>query len=468
MQSRFDRILASLEAGQPCLVAVSGGVDSMVMLDLFRNSSMNPEFVVAHCNFHLRGEESDGDEALVREWAEEYGVAFLKADFDTSEYAVSHGISIEMAARELRYSWFAQMCREYGLKSVAVAHNANDKAETLILNLLRGTGVKGLTGMKTQSCLQTAPELSLVRPLLDFSRDEIYEYALSKDLKWREDSSNADSAYKRNLVRNEIFPLFARLNPSFLKTLGEDAEKFSQVQAIADEYVGDSLKDLLRIEDGTQRMDIQKLKSSRHRKYILFRILNPSGFSSSAVSALDDLLERGETISGKTFLSKEYSLVTTSSEIVVSRLPDGDEASAETGKGASETEVKVNAPGEYSLKGVAFTVSKAEASSFERIEAKGFRLRVPQGTIVADAGKLSFPFVVRGWKAGDWMRPIGLSGRKKLSDLFVDLKMGLPDKEKALVVSGEGSRVLALLGSRLDDSVKVTESTGSVLVISLT
>ena len=235
MQERFDRILKGLlPDGEAVLLAVSGGVDSMCMAELFLNSTAKVRFALAHCNFHLRGEESDSDEALVREWAESHGVIFIKKDFDTKEYAASNGVSIEMAARELRYTWFAEVCRERGIAALAVAHNANDNAETMILNMLRGTGVKGMTGMRGSSLLPGS-DARLIRPLLGFTRKDIHEYAVSHGLQWHEDSTNADSAYKRNCIRNEVFPLFERLNPSFLTTLNEDMERFAQVQSVADE-----------------------------------------------------------------------------------------------------------------------------------------------------------------------------------------------------------------------------------------
>ena len=220
MRDRFDRCLDGLlpDSGA-VLLAVSGGIDSMVMADLFLNSAHSSRITLAHCNFHLRGEESDGDCAFVRDWACTHGVPFREAGFDTRSYAGEHGVSIEMAARELRYSWFASLCDEEGFSAVAVAHNANDNAETLILNLLRGTGLTGICGMRELSPLAGSAFAVLIRPLLGFSRDEIREYALSRGLEWREDSTNADSAYKRNLIRNEVFPLFSKVNPSISREM---------------------------------------------------------------------------------------------------------------------------------------------------------------------------------------------------------------------------------------------------------
>lgn len=459
MQRRFDNILTSLEVPRPVMLAVSGGVDSMTMLDLFSRSTLNLKFAVAHCDFHLRGEESDADEALVRDWANAHGTEFHKIDFDTKAYAISKGVSVEMAARELRYRWFSEICSERGYSSLAVAHNSNDNAETMILNLLRGTGVKGLTGMKMKSPLPGNEGVTLIRPLLEFSRKEIYEYAATRGLVWREDSTNRDSSFKRNRVRNEIFPLFEKINPSFLTALSQDAERFSQVQSIADDFFFSVKEQVSKYdEDGHLRIDIQKLKGISHWDYVLFRLLSPFGFPPSAILDAAELLKNGGTVSGKTFNASEYAAVTTSSHVIVS--PARVSVMA-------ERNVEVTGPGEYSLNGVSFMVESASIESLEVMNGPSFRLRLSQGSVAFDSAALPFPFTVRNWQAGDWMKPLGMRGVKKLSDLFVDLKFPVTEKKEALVIAGEGSHVLALAGYRIDDSVKVTPSSGSVTLVHL-
>lgn len=478
MQERFDRILKGLlPDGEAVLLAVSGGVDSMCMAELFLNSSVRRCFALAHCNFHLRGEESDSDETLVREWAESHGVIFIKTDFYTEEYAASNGVSIEMAARELRYAWFAEVCRERGFAALAVAHNANDNAETMILNMLRGTGVKGMTGMRRSSSL-LGSDARLIRPLLDFSRGDIYEYAVSHGLCWHEDSTNADSAYKRNCIRNEIFPLFGRLNPSFLTTLNEDMERFAQVQSIADEYVRSVSAEIARLEDnGLPVIEHQKLTSKKDWGYVLFRLLEPFGFTSSVVADLVSVLKSGGTVSGRTFVAHEYLAVTSAKEISVFRIGNRDgnrqdghfdklcdraapfaEPAASVAEPVETTDITIEGPGTYSLDGVKFSVSLSDDVR---------NVRTVAGETKSDTAGIPFPFTVRHWKNGDWMRPLGMRGRKKLSDIFVDLKFSLTEKKKALVIADEGSHVLALVGHRIDDSVKVTKATATVTVIRL-
>ena len=485
MQERFDRILKGLlPDGEAVLLAVSGGVDSMCMAELFLNSTAKVRFALAHCNFHLRGEESDSDEALVREWAESHGVIFIKKDFDTKEYAASNGVSIEMAARELRYTWFAEVCRERGFAALAVAHNANDNAETMILNMLRGTGVKGMTGMRGSSLLPGS-DARLIRPLLGFTRKDIHEYAVSHGLQWHEDSTNADSAYKRNCIRNEVFPLFERLNPSFLTTLNEDMERFAQVQSVADEYVRSVSAEIARLEDnGLPVIERQKLTSKKDWEYVLFRLLEPFGFTSSVVADLVSVLKSGGTVSGRTFVAHEYLAVTSAKEISVFRIGNRDgnrqdghfdklcdraaplsEPAASVAEPVETTDIAIEAtvitiegPGTYSLNGVKFSVSLSDDVR---------NVRTVAGETKSDTAGIPFPFTVRHWKNGDWMRPLGMRGRKKLSDIFVDLKFSLTEKKKALVIADEGSHVLALVGHRIDDSVKVTKDTSSVTVIRL-
>lgn len=275
------------------LLAVSGGVDSMYLANRARELFPGSCFAVAHCNFRLRGAESDGDEAFVREWCKEKGMPLYVNGFDTREYASSRGISIEMAARDLRYEWFAKICSEEGFDAVAVAHNANDNAETLMLNLLRGTGSKGLRGMS-----QT--RAGILRPLLGTSRTEIETWMKAKGLKWREDSSNNVNDVKRNIIRNEVFPIFSRINPSFMSTLNRDIEHFSLVDDIAEDYFRSSG---LNMDDG---VDLRELKSFKHWEYLLFRLLEPYNLSEETFGKLIELLKSDRTVSGKVFQSPTH------------------------------------------------------------------------------------------------------------------------------------------------------------------
>ncbi|MBR4756350.1 MAG: tRNA lysidine(34) synthetase TilS, partial [Bacteroidales bacterium] len=404
---------------------------SMVMASLFLGSRVRRELTVAHCNFHLRGTESDGDEAFVREWAETRGLRFVKADFETEEYSKANGISVEMAARELRYAWFSSLCEKESFDAVAVAHNANDNAETLFLNLLRGTGLKGIRGMRDSSFINGSDSARLVRPLLGFSRKDIHEYAIAQGIPWREDSTNSDSAYKRNLLRNEVFPLLERINPSFLETITSDIARFDQAGTITDDFVAYHAPKVARREGSGIVIDSVRLYETPRWEYLLYRLLEPYGFNESVIGDLISLIKDGSTFSGRRFLAKEYCAETSRKSIIVSALRPLRQA---------QGQVRVEMPGEYSLDGIRFVVDVVEVEDPVQ----------PEGTTVAAIG---FPFTVRRWQAGDWMRPLGMKGcRKKLSDMFTDLKFSSARKERALVISDEGSHVLALIGYRVDQS----------------
>ena len=487
MRGRFDKCLDRLlpENGA-VLLAVSGGIDSMVMADLFLNSRFGLRMSLAHCNFHLRGEESDTDESFVRAWAEANGIPFHRIDFDTLGFATSRGVSVEMAARELRYEWFASLAEEKGFEAVAVAHNANDNAETLLLNLLRGTGLKGICGMREASTLPGSP-VSLIRPLLGFSRDEIKEYALAKGLKWREDSTNADSSYKRNLIRNEVFPLFEKVNPSFLATLESDMRRFSQVQAIADDYVATNLPEVegevptadhlpgqgakrgeASPSTGTISVKLDALLRSPHWEYLLFRIMEPYGFNEAVIGDMIELIKCGKTFSGRQFRSATHIARTSRNAIRIDLFESGGSPLASLrfapypGKWSArgdaplfenesktdlleDDSVEVTGAGEYVVGGVGLKVEVAEVENPKQ----------PEGVTAIN---LAFPFTVRLWQPGDWMRPLGMRGRKKkLSDMFADLKFSQEQKERALVIVGEGSHVLSLVGYRVDESVALLD-----------
>ena len=472
------------------LLAVSGGIDSMCMADMFCRAG--GEYAVAHCNFHLRGAESDADAEFVEKWAQAHGVRFFRADFDTSAYASEHGISIEMAARELRYTWFARIAAENGFDAVAVAHNANDNAETLILNLLRGTGLRGISGMSPDSplpaelcpenrpapldssrCRQWTPpsyfaeggtdfqpemgRIRLIRPLLGMTRAEIEEYAAKNGVEYREDRTNAENDAQRNRIRNEVFPEFAKINPSFIWTLNSDMEHFAQAEAVADGYF---LKAKAGITSGDGAIDADRLLALDHWEYILFRITEPCGFSAGSLDALTALLkERKEgrgTFAGKRFYSPAYVLETSSKGITLRRRDDGSPD--------SDDNVTVCGPGVYEVCGQTVRI---EILSCE----PGMKLKQPAGTLICDTAALPFPFILRGWRAGDWMRPFGMGGRaKKLSDLFTDAKYSLSEKEAAVIVESptlEEGRVAAVAGLRMDEALRVAKGSGKIVRITL-
>lgn len=439
------------------LVAVSGGVDSMCLADLCLRCLGPERFAIAHCNFHLRGEESDGDQELVTSWASSNGVEFLKADFETEAYAVSHGVSIEMAARDLRYSWFADLCMEHGFAGVMTAHNANDNAETMILNLLRGAGVHGMTGMDESSVLKyEAAKLRVFRPLLKMTRKQIEGHVFAWKVSYRDDSTNALSDYKRNRIRNEVFPQFEKINPSFVNTLNREAGYFSEASEILDDYCNARVKTVLSGDD----INISALMQEKHWRYLFYYILSPYGFHSSTLGSLENLLESDRTSSGKRFESPDHEALVERDFIHIRPKSAGVQDEV------CDVVMPVRSAGRYHFNGSSFDVEVLPWSS-------GISLKQPDGTLIFDADKLAFPFVCRRWNSGDWFRPLGLKGRKKVSDLFTDLKYDSFAKDAAVMIVdcrgslAEDKHIAGILGVRIDDAYKVTSRTKHIIRIKL-
>lgn len=455
------------EWSAPVLLAVSGGIDSMCLADLYFRCFGPDSFAVAHCNFHLRGEESDGDEALVAQWTADHGIHLHRVDFDTVGYASGNGISIEMAARELRYRWFGELCMEHGYAAVVVAHHADDNAETFVLNMVRGAGIKGLTGMRPVSPLPYHGSLYVLRPMLTFSRKQIEGHAFAWKVPYREDSTNSSVEYRRNSIRHEVFPLLERMNPSFVRTLNREMTYLSDASSIVEDWCRAQLPKV--IVAPSSEISIPRLLAIPQWRYLLYYILEPYGFNSSVLESLENLLMSDRTISGKRFESDEYVLRTERQSLVV--LP---KMAGRAGHDAvipdmiGNPVVTISASGTYRL---GTSVIEVELLTW----SENMSLKQPRGVVIMDADKFSFPFVIRRWKAGDWLVPFGMKGKKKVSDLFTDLKYDTFQKENAVILSdiredgGENQRrVAAVAGVRIDDRYRVTSSTVSVLRITCT
>lgn len=438
------------------LLAVSGGMDSMCLADIVLKVYGAESFAMAHCNFHLRGEESDGDQALVAGWAQEHGILLHCIDFETEAYAASNGISIEMAARELRYGWFDRLCKEHGYSALVVAHHADDNAETLVLNMLRGAGLKGMSGMKELSSLPygSAP---LLRPLLRFTRKQIEGHVFANKVPYRNDSTNASVEYRRNSIRHEVFPVFEKMNPSYVRTLNREMGYMSDAESIVSQWCREKAAKACMYDRDGCRINIADLMSVPQWRSVLYFILDPFGFNQSVLESIESLLESDRTVSGKSFASKEYVLNTERGDLVVKKVLPGVEVNS--------FEV-VRCAGTYNVCGRRVLVEETEWTP-------GMQVKQPEGTVIMDASVLKFPFVLRGWRNGDWMIPLGMRGKKKLSDLFTDLKYERCEKDSAVIAvdctagMADEQHVAAVAGVRVDDRYKVTDATGQIIKISI-
>ena len=420
---------------QKLLVAVSGGLDSIVLLHLLYKMEM--DCLVAHCNFRLRGEDSDGDEVFVGKLAEEYGFSFCTTAFDTTEHAKEKAISIEMAARDLRYDWFESVRQANQCQYILTAHHADDVIETVLINLARGTGIHGLTGIKSKKD-------HLIRPLLPFSREDLQKYAEENALNYREDYTNAQTDFVRNKIRHQIIPVLQEINPSIQKTMNENVARFSDVELIYNNEISSKKLTFVDQKDDKLLISVSDLKNLPANNSHLFELLKPYGFHSRDVS---HIIESLDAISGKLFYSENYQLLRDREFLIL-------------------TEREEKAAGEYELNKGGLSIEedlKLECRIFER----STDFKFPRDSQVAcfDADKLSFPLKLRKWQEGDVFHPIGMKGRKKISDYFIDNKFSLTDKENAwLLVSGDD--IIWLIGHRMDDRYKITKATHSIYQVS--
>lgn len=450
MQYRFNQNLLRLlsseyEAGGiSVLLAVSGGVDSMVMSELASRCPYISRIAVAHCNFSLRSDESDGDEALVRKWAESKGLPLFAVRFDTRKYAESHSLSIEMAARELRYEWFERIAEENGYDYVAVAHNLNDNVETFFLNLMRGTGVKGLSGMK---------ELSgrILRPMLGFTREQIEDFASSKGVPYRTDSTNLSTEYKRNRIRHCIFPVLKELNPSFLKTMIRNMRYISEVSDMADRMIASESGKVSRSFGGGCMVPLNGFSAP---SYSVFRLLSEYGFNSAVCEDILRVSEDSAAPVGKLFYSDTHLAVIGRGQVEVYPLE----------------QVPFSMKGKMKLDEILIeAVQLSQESDFECVFGRhtmSFRLADQPplaGCLYADADLLSFPLRIRCWNQSDRIRPFGMKGTRKLSDIFSDAKLNVVEKSLLPVVEDSSGRIVFVGNLRSSEDFRASTDTARYL-----
>ena len=437
----FDQFITNIKEKQlikpeqKVLLAISGGIDSMVLLHLFERSGF--EYGIAHCNFRLRDAESDGDEAFVHEQVEQHGTPAHFETFDTKEYAALKGISIEMAARELRYEFFERIRKEYEYDLIVTAHHQDDLIETFFLNLSRKTGIKGLTGIKEKKG-------KLLRPLLFASREDIEKYAAEHYIPYREDSSNNEVVYQRNFLRHKILPLFSELNPAFKKNFMASVDNLKTAYEVYDATIGNEIHEVLTEEKEQSVISISALQNSPHSKTVLLQILSGFGFNSSVV---DTVYQSLETLSGKQFFSKTHRLVKDRDVLFIQELTTDEDRVYYI----EEDDMELFAP---------FNIS------VERLDAKDFTIIKEANIACIDLDEVEFPLLMRKWQQGDYFQPLGMTGFKKVSDFFIDKKIPLHEKENTWLLCS-GKKIVWIMGQRLDNRFKVTSATKQVLKIEI-
>ena len=420
MIERFRKYILDnhlIDKGDRILVALSGGVDSMVLAELLRREGYDIAF--AHCNFHLRGAESDGDEQFVREYAERVGVRLFVKQFDTLQFVDSNKVSVEMAARELRYAWFNDLI-ENGFDCLALAHHADDQIETFFINLLRGSGIKGLKAMRPVSG-------KCIRPLLWASREEIKKFAIDNAIGWREDSTNSDTVYLRNQIRHQLMPVFDGIKPEAREKILESVNNLASENQLYRELLKEKISQI-ETADGVLH-SIQKPQS----KQLLFEYIRQFGFSYSQCESIFSSLDSEP---GKEFYSDDYQLVVEKETIDVF-------------------------PADLN------SIDNHKQLSFSKFEkTSNFSLLTTNLNIAQlDFDKLKLPLQLRGWQHGDRFRPLGMQGSKLVSDFFNDLGFTAFQKKTTPILIDSEGQIVWIVGYRIDDRFKITDRTKTIYEI---
>ncbi len=420
------------------LLAISGGVDSVVMAHLFHLAGYS--CAVAHCNFSLRGDESDGDEEFVKKLAVHYGFEFHSKRFDTEAFASDNGISIQMAARQLRYRWFDELMKEHHYSCTAIAHHADDVAETMLINLTRGTGIAGMHGI--------APEKDkIIRPLLEFTRDEITAFAEAQHLSWRNDSSNNEELYTRNRIRHSVIPVLKEINPSVTSSLNRFASLMSGYEKLIEAYISTVSKQLIRAGQSpeTVTIELQQLDALPAPEIILYHLIAPYGFNASECH---QILQSRRT--GAVFNAPGYKLVIGRGNLSIIA---NEEAAGNPEFTIHESDTHTDLPGGT------LTMERTDATMVKsKILPDDFTCK---GSAYIDSSRLAFPLTVRTWKAGDSFHPLGMKGKKLLSDFFTDEKF-TPEQKESVLLLVSGTEVVWIIGHRIDDRYKIIETTSGI------
>ena len=414
------------------IIAVSGGVDSIVLFHLCLKLKLN--FFVAHCNFKLRKKESDLDEKFVRDLAIKHNIKFYTKSFNTKKLSNNDNKSIQMVARELRYSWFEELSKELNVKHILTAHHLDDSLETFLINLSRGSGIDGLLGI---------PEVNdtVYRPLLIFKKDEILSYAKENKITWREDSSNKKREYLRNQIRLEVIPKLKEINPNLLDNFSKSIDRLQQSKSIIKDKMDDFIKNVSFTRDEKIYFEINKIKKASNIDAYLYELLKKYNFTQ-----WDDIRDLLDSQSGKQIISKTHKLLKDREYLILVKNSEVENKSLLINKSSKE---------------VAVSVGKIKVSIAKKISKED------SDVIYLDSAKLDFPLRVRNVLSGDYFYPFGMNGKKKVSKYLKDKKISVFDKDKVLILETSKNKIIWVVGMRLDDRFSVTDNTKEITKIEL-
>lgn len=450
---QFQQYIKQQNLFQPkdkLLLAVSGGVDSVVLCELCNQAGYH--FTIAHCNFQLRGEESERDENFVKELGEKYNVEVLVKKFDTNKFAAENKLSIQVAARELRYDWFNEVVTKMksdlrlksskaplcGVGGLLTAHHANDNIETLLMNFFKGTGISGLHGISPK-------QESIIRPLLFAKKEELLEFATVNNLTFVEDSSNASDKYTRNYFRNQLIPDLQKVYPQVADNLINNIERFSEIEILYQQSVNLSKKKLLELKGNEIHIPVLKLLQTSPLKTIVYEIIKDYGFTSHQTEEAIALL-KSET--GKYIQSSTHRILKNRNWLIIA--PNQNVESQTILVEEKDKKVRFD-QGEISVEMLAITNSKPQTTNY---------------VVQLNAAEIKFPLLLRKWKQGDYFYPLGMQKKKKLSRFFTDQKLSLTQKEKTWVIELD-KKIIWVVGLRIDDRFKITGSTKNILQFTL-
>ena len=418
------------------LLAVSGGIDSVVMTHMIHSAGY--DCAVAHCNFQLRGEDSEADEAFVRELAAYLEIPFYVKHFNVDEVVANKGISVQMAARELRYDWFDELISEESFDLVATAHNKNDSVETFFLNLSRGSGIRGLKGIALRRD-------QIIRPMLFATRQEIEAYRQDKGIEYRQDASNFETKYLRNKIRHDVIPVMEEINPGFIESMNRSMNQLDEIHHIYLDSIERNRSALFKEHMGRITIDARKLGELHPLKTWLFELFSPYGFSRSQCEGIELILEAG---SGRRFISPSHQLYKDREHLILI-LNSAD----------SFDRYYLDGPDKPSALPFPMDMEVMEREELGPI---------PKDPMIAclDLDEVQFPLTIRHWVHGDYFYPLGMKQMKKLSDYFVDNKIPVPEKERTWIMAS-GKKIVWIMGQRIDHRFRITETTQRVLLLRL-